>query len=166
MGERGPGGARVGACTTGRTETARRDRAVRYHRDMVIVTGSVEGRPDTIDRILELGLTHVQRSRLEPGCILHSIHRDVENELRVVFLEQWEDAKALVFRPKDIRALMAAPALQSPAVALASGASISPASSAEHPAAPTVEAGSSIPTAPPDAQGDRGTSQPPAGHKP
>ncbi len=62
---------------------------------MLIVTGSVEARPETIDRILELGLAHVQRSRLEPGCILHSIHRDVENELRVVFIEQWEDTKAL-----------------------------------------------------------------------
>ena len=62
---------------------------------MLIVTGSVEGRFDTIDRIVELGLAHVQRSRLEPGCILHSIHRDVENELRVVFIEHWEDARAL-----------------------------------------------------------------------
>ena len=62
---------------------------------MLIVTGSVEARPDTIARILELGLAHVRRSRLEPGCLLHSIHRDVENELRVVFIEQWEDAKAL-----------------------------------------------------------------------
>jgi quinol monooxygenase YgiN len=62
---------------------------------MLIVTGSVEARPDTIDRILELGLAHVQRSRLEPGCILHSVHRDLENELRIVFVEQWEDAKAL-----------------------------------------------------------------------
>ena len=71
------------------------DHALRYHRDMLIVTGSVEARPDTIDRILELGLAHVQRSRLERGCLLHSIHRDVENELRVVFIERWEDAKAL-----------------------------------------------------------------------
>jgi quinol monooxygenase YgiN len=62
---------------------------------MVIVTGSVEARPDTIDRIVELGLAHVRRSRREPGCLLHSIHRDVENELRVVFIEQWEDAEAL-----------------------------------------------------------------------
>jgi quinol monooxygenase YgiN len=62
---------------------------------MLIVTGIVQGRPDTIDRILELGLTHVERSRQEPGCLLHSIHRDVENELRVVFIEQWVDAEAL-----------------------------------------------------------------------
>ena len=62
---------------------------------MVIVTGSIEARPETVDRILELGLAHVQRSRQEPGCLLHSIHRDVENELRVVFIERWEDAGAL-----------------------------------------------------------------------
>jgi quinol monooxygenase YgiN len=62
---------------------------------MLIVTGCVEARPETIDRILELGLAHVRRSRQEPGCLLHSIHRDVENELRVVFIEQWEDAAAL-----------------------------------------------------------------------
>jgi quinol monooxygenase YgiN len=62
---------------------------------MLIVTGSVEARPDTIDQILELGLAHVQRSRQEPGCLLHSIHRDVENELRVVFIERWEYAEAL-----------------------------------------------------------------------
>ena len=62
---------------------------------MFIVTGSIEARPDTIDRILELGMAHVQRSRLEAGCLLHSIHRDVENELRVVFIEQREDRGAL-----------------------------------------------------------------------
>jgi quinol monooxygenase YgiN len=62
---------------------------------MVIVTGSIEARHDTIDRVLELGLDHVRRSRREPGCLLHSIHRDVENELRVVFVEHWEDAQAL-----------------------------------------------------------------------
>ncbi len=62
---------------------------------MLIVTGSIEARPDTIDRILALGLAHVQRSRQEPGCLFHSIHRDVENDLRVVFVERWEDTHAL-----------------------------------------------------------------------
>jgi quinol monooxygenase YgiN len=62
---------------------------------MVIVTGSIEARPETIDQILELGMAHVQRSRLEAGCLLHSVHRDVENEFRVVFIEQWEDTEAL-----------------------------------------------------------------------
>ena len=62
---------------------------------VLIVTGSVEARPESIGRLLELGLVHVQRSRQEPGCRLHSLHRDVENDLRVVFIEHWDDAEAL-----------------------------------------------------------------------
>lgn len=62
---------------------------------MIIVTGSVCARPDAIDEVLRLSLEHVQRSRTEPGCLLHSVHRDVEDELRVVFLEHWADKDAL-----------------------------------------------------------------------
>jgi quinol monooxygenase YgiN len=62
---------------------------------VLIVTGSIEARPDTIDHVLELSLQHVRRSRSEPGCLLHSVHRDVEEPLRLVFLEHWADADAL-----------------------------------------------------------------------
>lgn len=63
---------------------------------MIIVTGCVVARPDTIDRILDHSLAHVRRSRTEPGCLLHSVHRDVEDPLRVVFLEHWADRTALM----------------------------------------------------------------------
>src|SRR5687768_170304 len=62
---------------------------------MVIVTGSVQARPDTIDAVLALCLQHVARSRRESGCLLHSVHRDVEDPLRVVFVEHWADRPAL-----------------------------------------------------------------------
>ncbi len=62
---------------------------------MLIVTGSVRARHDTIARMLELSLEHVHRSRLEPGCLLHSVHIDAEDPLRLVFLEHWADADAL-----------------------------------------------------------------------
>ena len=62
---------------------------------MIIVTGSFLARPDTVDELLRLSLEHVHRSRTEPGCLLHSVHRDVEEPLRLVFLEHWEDADAL-----------------------------------------------------------------------
>lgn len=62
---------------------------------MVIVTGSVTARPDTIDELVALSLDHVRRSRGEPGCLLHSVHRDVEEPLRLVFLEHWSDVDAL-----------------------------------------------------------------------
>ena len=63
---------------------------------MVIVTGSVRARPDTIDEVLRLSLEHVHRSRQEPGCLLHTVHRDVEDDLRVVFVEHWTDRDALL----------------------------------------------------------------------
>jgi quinol monooxygenase YgiN len=62
---------------------------------VLIVTGSIHARPDTIDAVLTLSLEHVRRSRQEPGCLLHSVHRDAEDPLRLVFLEHWEDADAL-----------------------------------------------------------------------
>ena len=58
---------------------------------MIIVTGSIVARPETFDRVLELSLEHVHRSRKEPGCLSHAVYRDVENPMRVVFLEEWED---------------------------------------------------------------------------
>ena len=62
---------------------------------MIIVTGSVTARPDTIDELVALSLEHVHRSREEPGCLLHSVHHDVEDPLRLVFLEHWADLDAL-----------------------------------------------------------------------
>ena len=62
---------------------------------MIIVTGSVRARPESLDEVLALSLEHVRRSRAEPGCLLHSVHQDVEDPLRVVFLEHWEDRDKL-----------------------------------------------------------------------
>jgi quinol monooxygenase YgiN len=62
---------------------------------MIIVTGTAVGTPDTIDELVALSVEHVTRSRAEPGCINHNVHRDVEDPLRLVFLEEWEDADAL-----------------------------------------------------------------------
>jgi quinol monooxygenase YgiN len=62
---------------------------------VLIVTGSIRARADTIERVLALSLEHVQRSREEPGCLLHSVHHDAEDPLRLVFLEHWIDADAL-----------------------------------------------------------------------
>ena len=63
---------------------------------MIIVTGSIVARPDTLDEVLRHSLEHVRRSRLEPGCLLHSVHTDVEDAYRVVFIEHWADRDALL----------------------------------------------------------------------
>jgi quinol monooxygenase YgiN len=61
----------------------------------VLVTGSIQARPDRIDELLALSLEHVRRSRAEPGCLAHAVHRDVEDPLRLVFVEEWADRAAL-----------------------------------------------------------------------
>ncbi len=66
-----------------------------YRSAVVIVTGSVKARPDSIDQVVALSIAHVRRSRQEPGCLAHAVHRDCEDTLRLVFVEHWADADAL-----------------------------------------------------------------------
>jgi len=63
---------------------------------VIIVTGSIVARPNSLDEVLRHSLEHVHRSRLEPGCLLHSVHTDVEDPNRVVFIEHWADREALL----------------------------------------------------------------------
>jgi quinol monooxygenase YgiN len=62
---------------------------------MILVTGSVTTRADSFDEVRRLSLEHVHRSRLEPGCLFHSVNVDCENPLRLVFVEQWENRAVL-----------------------------------------------------------------------
>ncbi len=62
---------------------------------MLIVTGTVTARPDTLDAMLEAALEHVRRSRTEPGCLQHGVAIDAENPLTLVFYEEWQDRAAL-----------------------------------------------------------------------
>ena len=62
----------------------------------VVVTGSIQSQPERIDELLRLSLEHVRRSRAEPGCLSHAVHRDVEDPLRLVFVEEWADRAALL----------------------------------------------------------------------
>jgi quinol monooxygenase YgiN len=77
---------------------------------MIIITGHVLARPESMDELRALSLDHVRRSRSEPGCISHSVHVDVENPLRLVFLEAWSDrdAVAVHFAVPESRAFVKA----------------------------------------------------------
>jgi quinol monooxygenase YgiN len=63
---------------------------------MIIVTGSILAKPGHDEELLIASLEHVHRSRTEPGCIAHAVHRDAENPLRLVFVEEWADREALL----------------------------------------------------------------------
>ena len=62
---------------------------------MVIVLASVTLKPGQVDDALALSQQHVARSRAEPGCLAHAVHRDSEDAQRLVFVERWADRAAL-----------------------------------------------------------------------
>jgi quinol monooxygenase YgiN len=62
---------------------------------MIVVSGTVTARPDTIDAMLIAALEHVRRSRTEPGCLKHGVAIDAENPLTLVFYEEWQGRPAL-----------------------------------------------------------------------
>lgn len=41
-------------------------------------------------------VAHSRRSRAEPSCIAHNCHYDFEQADRIVFVEKWTDAQALL----------------------------------------------------------------------
>jgi quinol monooxygenase YgiN len=76
---------------------------------MIIVTGSIQARLDTLDELRRLSLEHVARSRAEPGCLEHGVAVDANDGLRLVFFERWADRDALLahFRVPDSREFVA-----------------------------------------------------------
>jgi quinol monooxygenase YgiN len=62
---------------------------------MILVLGCVVAREGCVPEALALSREHVIRSRAEPGCIAHAVHRDTENPQRLVFVEQWVSEEAL-----------------------------------------------------------------------
>lgn len=63
---------------------------------MIIVTGSVLTNAGNREAVLAESVAHYRRSRDEPGCIAHNVHADCEDPDRVVFVEKWADAAALL----------------------------------------------------------------------
>jgi len=74
---------------------------------MILVTGTVTARPDTIGEMLRVSIEHVHRSRTEPGCISHHVSIDADDPLMLHFTELWESVEALKthFRVSESRAM-------------------------------------------------------------
>jgi quinol monooxygenase YgiN len=63
---------------------------------MIIVTGTIHARLDTLGDLRRLSLEHVTRSRAEPGCLEHGVAIDANDGLRLVFFERWADRELLL----------------------------------------------------------------------
>lgn len=76
---------------------------------MIIITGSILARPETLDELRQICVEHTRRSRAEQGCEHHSVHIDAENGLRLVFLERWSGRAAVLahFAEPNARAFIA-----------------------------------------------------------
>jgi quinol monooxygenase YgiN len=62
---------------------------------VVIVTGEILAKPETLEALIALCIDHSRRSRAEPGCVSHDSFVDTENPLRIFFFERWADRAAL-----------------------------------------------------------------------
>jgi quinol monooxygenase YgiN len=74
---------------------------------MILITGTVTAKPDTIDEMLRVSTGHVHRSRTEAGCISHHVSIDADDPLTLHFTERWESVEALKthFRVPESRAM-------------------------------------------------------------
>jgi len=62
---------------------------------VILVIGSLTAQAGRYEEALALSQEHVARSRAEPGCVAHAVHRDTENPNRLVFVEEWLDQASL-----------------------------------------------------------------------
>jgi quinol monooxygenase YgiN len=62
---------------------------------VIIVTGEITARPDSLDELRALCIAHSVRSRAEAGCVSHDAYIDAANPLRIFFFERWADRAAL-----------------------------------------------------------------------
>src|SRR5665213_274352 len=74
---------------------------------MILVTGSIAAKPDTISEMTRVAREHVHRSRAEPGCISHHVSIDADDPLTLHFTERWSSVEALKthFRAPESRAM-------------------------------------------------------------
>ena len=64
-------------------------------RQMILITGALSVRAEHGEEAARLCIEHSRRSRSEPGCLHHAVHRDLEDEHRLVFVEYWADQAAV-----------------------------------------------------------------------
>ena len=62
---------------------------------MIIIWGCVEAKEDKREQVLALARAHVERSRVEPGCLRHDAHIHLDNPNQVVFYEQWRNLQSV-----------------------------------------------------------------------
>jgi len=73
---------------------------------MIVVIGTVQVKDGCLPQALAISVEHVNRSRLEPGCVSHCVTQDAQDPMRLLFVEEWSDQAALLqhFKVPESRA--------------------------------------------------------------
>lgn len=56
---------------------------------MIVILATVQVVPRHMAQALELAQAHVARSRLEPGCVSHSVYEEPGHPHQLAFVEEW-----------------------------------------------------------------------------
>ena len=63
---------------------------------MIYVVATLSVKPETRAELIEAAKACIEATRKEPGNIAYDLHESVTDPTRMVFVEQWENAEALV----------------------------------------------------------------------
>lgn len=72
---------------------------------MILVTGTITAKPDTIEEVLRVSRKHIARSSKEPCCISQHVTIDADDKLTLHFIERCADEAALKNLAADSGAL-------------------------------------------------------------
>lgn len=63
---------------------------------MIYVVATLTVKPETRAEFIAGAIACIKQTRKEPGNIAYDLHESVTDPARMVFVEQWENAEALV----------------------------------------------------------------------
>ena len=63
---------------------------------MIYVVATLTIRPETRAELIAAATACIRETRKEPGNIAYDLHESVTDPAKMVFVEQWENAEALV----------------------------------------------------------------------
>ena len=63
---------------------------------MIYVVATLTVKPETRAEFIAAATVCIKETRKEPGNIAYDLHESVTDPTKMVFVEQWEDAEALV----------------------------------------------------------------------
>ena len=63
---------------------------------MIYVVATTQVKPESRDAFIAAATACIEATRKEPGNIAYDLHESVTDPSKMVFVEQWENAEALV----------------------------------------------------------------------